>query len=179
MSFAWQITLHIGRIVFLRGSPERLYYTQRFFLGALVSAVVASVALQALQAFEVQDPWIFVLLGVFAQLTVFMLMMVILTARIARFRLARMMLALVLIHLFLSIALIAFHGLALALPGVQAVVEVITSGLYLLAVYAAGSVAAWGLGQSLMWGVGVILVYAGLSLGLAGAFQHLLSIVLS
>ena len=92
------------RVIFLRGSPERVYYTRRRFIVALLLAVAVSALVQW---FYHGDHLVFVILRVFAELTMFMLTMVFLTRRVARFRLAYLMLVLVLISLFADTFLLA------------------------------------------------------------------------
>jgi len=173
MSFIGELLVSVGRVVFMRGSPERIYYTRRLFIGALLGAVAASGVAQWLYF---GDHLAFVILRVFAELMPFMLMMVLLTARIARFRLARVMLVLVLI------SLIADGLLLLISPAVQvfdpAVAQhVLAYAVAAVASYGAASVVAWGLNKPLVRGAGVIAMYVAATLGLDLAFRHLYQIM--
>ena len=133
--------MHLWRIVFKRGSPERLYYTRRLFIVTLLLALVTSAAVQY---FYFADHITFVVLRVFAEITCFMVMMVLLTAKIARFRLARMMLVLVLLNLVADTLLLCLAPLQLldgSLLETVKLAPVLVLGA--IAVYGAGSVVAW------------------------------------
>ena len=174
MAFLWGLVTNVGRIVFLRGSPERIYYTRRLFIVSLLLAVSASAAVQLL-LFD--DGLVFTLLRVFAELTMFMLMMVILTAKIARFRLARMMLVLVLISL-LADMLLAGVGTGVSYRSAAAqVVDAIAYGVSAVALYGAANVLAWGLQRPLLWGAGGMLLYVAAASGLDAAFRGLYQIM--
>ena len=75
MTYLWTLLQNVLRIVFLRGSPERIYYTRRLFIVAVILAVLVSALVQW---FYHGDHVVFVILRVFAELTMFMLMAVLL-----------------------------------------------------------------------------------------------------
>ncbi|CAE7149479.1 GALNS [Symbiodinium necroappetens] len=153
---AYDRTLDVVRIVFLRGSPERIYYTQRLGRYSVLLAVVVSAATQAVYF---QDNVVFVILRVFAEVTMFMLMMVLLTARISRLRLAKVLLTLVLISL-LTDSVLTLSGVGLNLASIELSLRALPA--YLLAafaLYGASSVVAWGLNKPLVQGAGVMGVY--------------------
>jgi uncharacterized membrane protein YcfT len=170
MAFVLGLLRDVIRIVFLRGSPERIYYTQRLGRYSLLLAVVASAAAQALYF---QDTVVFVILRVFAEATMFMLMMVLLTAKITRLRLAKVLVVLVLISLLVD-SLLALLGIGLNLAGLEQNLRVAPA--YLLAacaLYGAASVVAWGLSKPLLQGAGVMGLYVLAVLGLDMSFRHL------
>jgi len=170
MAFVLGLLQDVVRIVFLRGSPERVYYTQRLGRYSLLLAVVASAAAQALYF---QDTVVFVILRVFAEATMFMLMMVLLTAKITRLRLAKVLVVLVLISLLVD-SLLALLGVGLNLAGIDQNLRVLPA--YLLAacaLYGAASVVAWGLSKPLLQGAGVMGLYILAVLGLDMSFRHL------
>lgn len=174
MAFLWGLVSSIGRIVFLRGSPERIYYTRRLFIVSLLLAVLASAAVQMVLF---ADHVVFVILRVFAELTMFMLMMVMLTAKIARFRLARMMLVLVLINLLADMLLVlAGAAVSYRTAGTQ-LVDGVAYVVGAIALYGAGSAMAWGLQRQLMFGVGVMLLYVAAVTGLDLAFRGLYEVM--
>ena len=174
MGFIRELLASVGRIVFLRGSPERLYYTRRLFIVSLLLAVAASAAVQ-LVLFD--DHLVFVLLRVFAELTMFMLMMVVLTAKIARFRLARMMLVLVLISLFTDLLLTLIGTVLSYRTSTAELVDTIAYGVSAVALYGGSSVVAWGLQRPLWAGAGVLLLYVIAARGLDMAFRGLYEIM--
>ena len=174
MSFLKELILHVGRIVFLRGSPERIYYTRRLFIVSLLLAVAASAAVQTV-LFD--DHVVFVILRVFAELTMFMLMMVVLTAKIARFRLARMMLVLVLISLMADTLLTLIGAVVSYRTAEPQLVDTIAYAFAAVALYGAANVTAWGLQRPLHVGAGVMLLYAIASTGLDMAFRGLYEIM--
>jgi hypothetical protein len=176
VGFLWGLVSSVARIVFLRGSPERIYYSRRLFIVSLLLAVLASAAVQLL-LFD--DHPVFMLLRVFAELTMFMLMMVVLTAKIARFRLARMMLVLVLVSLLADILLSAVGTVVSYRSAAPQVVDVIAYGVGAVAMYGAASVVAWGLQRSLPIGAAVMLLYLVTVLGLDMAFRGLYQIMAS
>ena len=176
MTYLWGLLTSVGHIVFLRGSPERLYYTRRLFIVSLLLALVASAAAQFLYF---GDPFVFVILRVFAEVTLFMLMIVLLTAKIARFRLARMMLVLVLISLFADLILVV---LSVGIPQAQVTAPLgrtVSWAVGGVALYGAGSVLAWGLRRSYFWGLGVIILYVVAVLALDSAFRELYAVMAS
>ncbi len=165
MSFLWTLLVSVLRIAFLRGSPERIYYTRRLFLFSLLLAVLASAVAQYLYH---GDHVVFVILRVFAELTMFMLFIVLMTAKIARFRLARMMLPMVLISLLMDVVLILLSPLPLA--GVS---DYVAFALGAAAGYGASSCLAWGL-KARLWQAGCyVAVYVVAVHGLDAAFRHL------
>ncbi len=177
MQFLSELLTHLWRIAFRRGSPERLYYTRRLFIVTLLLTLVASAAVQYLYF---ADPITFVVLRVFAEITCFMVMIVLLTAKIARFRLARMMLVLVLLNLVAD-------TLLLGLVPLQWVNEQLMRDMQLplalavgaIAVYGAGSVMAWGLNKTLLLGVGVILLYVLAVNALDSTFRGLFNVMVA
>jgi len=172
MTFLWELVASVLRVVFLRGSPERIYYTRRLFIGALLCAVTLSASAQWLYF---GDHVVFVILRVFAEIMPFMLMMVLLTAKIARFRLARMMLVLVLISALADALLLLISPLTwFADPAVQAGIGYMVGAA---AIYGCASVVAWGLNRPLSHGAGVIGLYVAAAVGLDLAFRHLYQIM--
>ena len=170
------LLVSVLRIIFLRGSPERINYDRRLFIVVLLGAVAASAAAQTLYF---GDHVAFTILRVFAEVTMFMVMMVLLTAKIPRFRLARMMLALVLISLLcdsLLILLSPITGLGL-LESSQA--TYIAWLVALPAIYGAASVLAWRLRKVFAHGLGVFILYVAAVVGLDMAFRHLYQIMAS
>ena len=165
MVYLWELASNVFRIVFLRGSPERVYYTRRLFIVALVLAIAASAATQALLF---GDHLTFVVLRVFSELTMFMLMMVLLTAKVARFRLVRMGLALVLISLFADLLLIALSPM-LQTNGAG----LLAFGVAGLALYGAANALAWSLRKGILNGLTYVGLYAVGVQGLDYAFRSL------
>ena len=103
--------------------------------------------------------------------------MTLLTAKIARFRLARMMLVLVLISLLtdtLMLVLSPVGGAGLWSPQAAQYVAYLLAAL---ALYGAASVVAWGLNKPLYRGAGVIGLYVLAVVGLDMAFRHLYQIM--
>ena len=168
MGYVKDLLLSVLRIVFLRGSPERIYYTRRLFIVALLLAVLASAAAQFLYH---GDHVVFVILRVFAELTLFMMMMVLLTAKIGRFRLARMMLALVLISLLADTVLVLLS--ALPLPEMEQLHDVLAYAVAAAALYGGASAMSWGLSRPLWTAVAYMAGYVVAVLALNGAFRHL------
>ena len=174
MTFAWDLFRDVIRIVFLRSSPERIYYSQRLARVSVLLAVVASAGAQALYF---QDPVVFVILRVFAEVTMFMLMMVVLTAKITRLRLARVLLVLVLISLIVD-SLLSLLGAGFNIAGLgQDVRQGLAYAVALVALYGAASVLGWGLNKPLLQGTGVIVLYVLAVLGLDMSFTHLYQLV--
>ncbi|XOV83094.1 MAG: hypothetical protein ACFHXK_19860 [bacterium] len=170
MAFVLGLLQDVVRIVFLRGSPERIYYTQRLGRYSVLLAVVASAAAQALYF---QDNVVFVILRVFAEVTMFMLMMVLLTAKITRLRLAKVLLTLVLISL-LTDSILVLLGLGLNLAAVEQAVRVLPGYLMgAIALYGASSVVGWGLSKSIVQGAGVLGAYVVAVLVLDMSFRQL------
>ncbi len=155
----------LAKVVFLRGSPERIFYTRRRFIVSLLLAVAASAAVQA---FYFNDHLVFVILRVFAELTMFMLAIVFLTRKIARFRLAYAMFVLVLISLAADLVLIV-----LSVPVPESVRGGVGYGVGLVALYGASNTVAWGLRKPLHHGAGVMALYVAAVVGLDSAFRSL------
>ncbi len=174
MGFLFGLVSSVGRIVFLRGSPERIYYTRRLFIVSLLLAVVASAAVQAVLF---NDHVVFVILRVFAEMTMFMLMMVVLTAKIARFRLARMMLVLVLISLIADVLLTVVGAGVSYRNADPELVDGIAYVVSAVALYGASSVIAWGLKRPLWFGAGVMALYVVAAVGLDLAFRGLYEVM--
>lgn len=165
MSYLISLITSVLRIVFLRGSPERIYYTRRLFIVSLFLALIMS---GLAQAFYHADHPVFVILRVFAELTMFMVMMVLLTAKIVRFRLARMMLPMVLISLMMDSVLTLLSPLPLGtLTGPLAI------ALGAIAFYGAANCLAWGLKAKLWQAAAYLLAYVAAVTGIDSAFRHL------
>ncbi len=160
-----EMTNGVYRVVFLRGSPERVHYSQRRFIVSLLLAIIASAAAQFLYF---GDHVVFVILRVFAELTMFMLTMVVLTSRIPRFRLAYLMLILVLISLFADMLLLLLSPLPLG--DAHMGIAWLVGGV---ALYGASSATAWGLKKPIQQGVLVMGVYVLLVLAINVAFRAL------
>ena len=164
-----QLVVGVLRVIFLRGSPERVHYSQlRFYIALALAVILSAVA----QHYFYADHVVFVILRVFAELTSFMLAIVLLTAKIARFRLTYMMLLLVMISIFNDSLLLLFS----VLPLEQYVMEI---GLFvgLVSLYGASSVMAWGLRKPLQSGAGVMALYVAAVVGLDLSFRFLYDIV--
>jgi len=159
----------IGRVILLRGSPERVHYSRRRFIVALLLAVAAAAAAQA---FYHLDHIVFVILRVFAEITVFMLAMVVLTAWIARFRLAYVMLLLVLISVSYDLALLLL-AVAGQILGTLPWPWYAGAPLALSGVYGAANVMAWGLRKPLLQGLLVVLAMLATSAAIEQAFRWL------
>ncbi len=151
MSYVIELLLSVLRIMFLRGSPERIYYTRRLFLVSLLLAIAVSAAAQLL--FH-GDHIVFVILRVFAEVTVFMMMMVLFTAKVGRFRLARMMLVLVLISLLADSVLVALSPLPLG-----EMTQAVAYATGAVAFYGAASAMSWGLSRPLWQAAAYLLGY--------------------
>ena len=158
----------VWRVIFLRGSPERVHYSRRRFLVGLFVAILLS---GCVQWFVHEDHVTFVVLRVFAELTMFMLAVTLLTAKVARFRLAYAMLLLVLISACADAAMLLFA----ALPPGQ-----ILSGtsivLGLAASFGAANTFAWALRKPISQGIVVVGVYLAAVWGLNLAFRALYDI---
>jgi hypothetical protein len=174
MDYLWSLLRSVGRIVFKRGSPERIYYTRRLFIVSLLLALLASGAVQYLWF---SDHLVFVVLRVFAEVTMFMVMIVLLTAKIARFRLARMMLVLVLISLLADMLLVLASPIA-SLVNLQP--ELKNLAAYVIAavaMYGAGNVLAWGLQRTYLFGIGTVLLYVIATVALDQTFRGLYEVM--
>ena len=148
MSEAVTLIRQTLRITLLRGSPERIRYRRSLAIGALLAAVVVSAAAQAAY-FGAHT--VFVILRVFAELVPFMLMMVLLTRKVVRLRLAQTMLALVLISVLHDVVLLALSPLPLGPASWPVAI-------------ALGAVAFYGGTSVLMWGARQPAVVAGMYL---------------
>ena len=169
MAYLWTLFQNVLRIVFLRGSPERIYYTRRLFIVSLILAVAASALAQWL--FH-GDHLVFMILRVFAELTMFMLMAVLLTRKIARFRLARMMAVMVLISLLADAVLIAASALPLA--GSR---DLLAYTLAAVAFYGAANSLKWGLNGAMRKALAYLGGYVAAVTGLDMAFRHLYGVI--
>ncbi len=163
----------LWRVILLRGSPERVHYSRRRFVVALLLAVAASAGAQVL--FH-EDHVVFVILRVFAELTMFMLAMVLLTARVARFRLAYVMLLLVMISLAADAVLMLLSGLFVITP-VYTARYLLLAAVSLTAWYGAGSVMAWGLRAPLSRGLLVMAAYLAAATVIDLSFRWLYDLV--
>lgn len=155
--------------MYVRGSPERILYSRRLMIVCLLLALVLSGLARHLYF---SDHMPFAILWVFAKTTMFMLWMVLLAAKVARLRLATMMLSLVLISLVVDMGYVVLSPLPLG--ELRRVVAWIWGAS---ALYGIGSVVAWARRQSLLQGLtqgaGYLVVFMGLDL----AFRHLYSII--
>ena len=154
------------RILFKGGSPERILYSRSLFLAALGAAIVASVLAQWLAH---NDHLVFVILRVFAELTMFMLWMVFLTARVARLRLANMGLVLLMISVLADVVTI------LAATALEAKVVSVVIGLVVF--YGIANVVAWAMRKPIQIGAVHFAVYLATVSGLDFAFRHFFDIV--
>ena len=178
MAFIWELLSSVFRIVFLRGSPERIYYTRRLAIVALLSAVLASGSAQWL---FFGDHVVFIILRVFAEITLFMLMMVFLTAKITRFRLARMMLVLVMISLLTDVVLVLLSPFFflewLNVDHARDYAQYLAYGFGVVAAYGAASVLSWGLRKPWVSGAMLIGTYIVGVVALNSGFRHLYQII--
>lgn len=163
------LLVNLLRIVFLRGSPERIRYDRWLFIVSLVLALCASGLVQHL---FFGDHLIFALLRVFAEVTMFMLMIVLLTAKVGRLRLANLMLVLVLINLLMDIVLL----LCAPLPDSQ-ITALLPYTLGLAAFYGGSSCVKWALRSSHLKGAGYLGVYLVAAIGLDLVFRNLYNIM--
>ena len=162
------------RVMFLRGSPERIHYTRRRFIIGLLLAIVASTLVQI---FYFNDHLVFIVLRVFAEMTMFMLAMVILTTNITRFRLAYLMLILVMISVAAD-SILLLLGLVMQLfTDHPAGRDWLAIGLGAIALYGASNVMAWGLRKKFVMGAMVMLGYVAAVLALNVSFRYLYEIV--
>lgn len=154
-----------GRIMFMRGSPERLLYSRRTMIVALLLAVLLSGAARMVYF---GDHLTFAILWAFAKTTMFMLWMVLLTAKVARLRLASMMLSLVLISLCID----GVYLLTGPLPLGEA--RTLLGRVWgLSALYGMASVVGWALRKPLGTGAMQATGYLAAVVGLDMAFRHL------
>ena len=157
------------RVMLLRGSPERVHYSRPRFLVGLALAILASGLVEWL---VYGDHIVFIILRLFAELTMFMLAVTLLTAKVARFRLAYAMLLLVWISVFTDTLLL------LAAPfELGDAAHTLGFVMGLIALYGAGNVTAWALRKPLVQGVMVMVVYAVAVIGLDLAFQTLYDMI--
>lgn len=159
------------RIMFLRGSPERILYSRKLFIGALVSALFAS---GLLQFFGYGDHLVFMILRVFAEITMFMLWMVFMTAKVARLRLANMMLILMMI----SVLVDSFTTFAL-LPTPLELRNTVGVVIGLIAAYGVSNVVAWALRKPIHIGALYFALYYAAVTGLDLAFRGLYEVMAS
>lgn len=153
------------RIMFRRGSPERILYSRRLFILALIGALVAS---SFLQFFAYGDHIVFVILRVFAEITMFMLWMVFMTSKVARLRLANMMLVLLLISIVVDlVTLIVLFPLPVEVRPQVGIV------LGLIATYGVSNVVAWALRMPIHIGAVYFGIYYAAVTGLDMAFRGL------
>ena len=157
------------RIMFLRGSPERILYSRKLFIGALASALLAS---GVLQFFGYGDHLVFVILRVFAEITMFMLWMVFMTAKVARLRLANMMLVLMMISLIVDIV-----TTLVLLPTPMEVRTSIGIVIGLVAAYGVSNVVAWALRKPVHIGALYFGLYYAAVTGLDLAFRGLYGVM--
>lgn len=155
------------RILFQRGSPERILYLRKLFITSLFGALAASALVQH---FVYLDHLVFVILRIFAELTMFMLWVVYLTAKVARLRLANMMLVLLLISITVDLSTLLV-GLFTPLEGR------IWVGIALgaMATYGIGNVVGWALRSSIQIGmlhfISYIAVVTALDLSFRGLYH--------
>ncbi len=154
------------RILFQGGSPERILYSRHLFLATLGAAIVASALAQWLAH---HDHLVFVILRVFAELTMFMLWMVFLTAKVARLRLANMGLVLLMISVLVDVVTI------LAATALEAKVVSVVVGLVVF--YGVANVVAWAMRKPIQIGAIHFALYLAAVSGLEFAFRHFFSIV--
>ncbi len=163
------IVLATLRIMYQRGSPERILYSRKLMIVCLLLALAVS-GLARVLYFGDHIP--FAILWVFAKTTMFMLWVVLLTAKVARLRLATMMLSLVLISLVVDSVYILLSPLPLG--------ELANPIAWIWgasALYGMGSVVAWARRQSLLQGLTQAGGYLAVFMGLDLAFRHLYSIM--
>ena len=165
------VAMSVVRMMLLRGSPERILYSRKLFIASLLSALLLSGLAQWL--FHGDRPE-FVILRVFAETTMFMVWIVLLTAKVARLRLASMMLSLVLMSALID-ALLALLGLVLPV-GVRVFVSA-AAGAVLL--YGGASVLAWALRKELLYGGMHVAGYAIAVYALDASFRHLFGMMVS
>ncbi|NKC01624.1 MAG: hypothetical protein GKR90_24415 [Pseudomonadales bacterium] len=155
------------RILFQRGSPERILYARKLFIASLFGAIAASALLQH---FVYLDHLVFVILRIFAELTMFMLWIVFLTAKVARLRLANMMLVLLLISILVDLTTLV---LGLVTPVEWRIWLGI--GVGAIASYGVGNVVGWALRNPIQIGMlhfyGYIAVVTALDLSFRGLYN--------
>ena len=164
----WVMAVGVCRVVLLRGSPERVHYSRRRFIVALILAVLASAGVQVL---FYEQHVVFTILRVFAELMMFMFTMVFLTAKVERFRLSYAMLLLVLISLFADCLLLLIAGFSLANYA-----NPIGLLIAAIAFYGASNTVAWALHKPLGGGLLVMAGYVAAVTGLDVAFRFLYEI---
>jgi hypothetical protein len=131
--------LDLLRILFLRGSPERILYTRSMAIGGLAVAVCLSAAAQFI---FFQDHLVFVILRVFAEVTMFMLWIAFLTAKVARLRLANAMLILVWASVLMDAVFVLVGALFSPIGAIADYAAYLWSGAIF---YGAVNVIAWAL----------------------------------
>ncbi|MEM7002225.1 MAG: hypothetical protein AAF529_15655 [Pseudomonadota bacterium] len=157
------------RIMFARGSPERILYDRKLLIVGLILALLVSAAAQW---FFFGDHLVFMILRVFAELTMFMLWMTLLTAKVARLRLAGAMLCLIWICLLGDVLLLL---LAPIMPLLAGSISPQTLGLLVAVVlaYGSASVTAWALRKPLTVGALHVLLYGVAVIALDITFRRL------
>ena len=163
------------RIAFLRGSPERILYGRGKFIAGLLLALVAA---GAAQYFYHADHLVFALLRVFAEVTIFMMWMVLLTAKVARLRLATLMLSLVGLSL-LSDGVLLLLAVPFQLLAVGDVLRDVVAFVWGAAIcYGAGSAVGWALHQrSMNNGILHVIGYVVVVAALEVSFRYLYNIM--
>lgn len=157
------------RITLLRGSPERILYDRVLMIGGLLGALVVSALTQW---FFFGDHAVFVILRVFAELTMFMLWVVLLTAKVARLRLASAMLCMVWMSLVGDSLLLLLTPLVHAQYAIspQQVGWLVAA----LVAYGAANVAGWALRKPLLpVGLLHVALYGAAVTGLDLVFREL------
>ena len=160
------------RIMFLRGSPERILYQRRDFIVSLFVAIAASAVVQFV--YFIDTP-LLAGLRVFAELTMFMLWMTLLTAKVGRLRLAQAMLILIYISIFMDSVLITCGVWQRFLPFPDVNVVAVLLGLVMC--YGGANVVAWALRKPLSAGALQMAGYALAVVALDGTFRYLFGIM--
>ena len=160
------------RIMFLRGSPERILYDRRWFILGLVAAIVLSALVQLIYF---GDTAIFAGLRVFAELTMFMLWITLLTAKVGRLRLAQAMLMLVWISVVADAVLLLLGLLGLSLPiAPRDVIAVLWAAVVC---YGVVNVIGWARREAMPAAALQVLGYVVAVVVLDGTFRYLFGIM--
>jgi hypothetical protein len=165
------IATNLLRVIFLRGSPERIHYSTKLFVVALLLAIIASGSAQVL--YFADDITLTVLRG-FCELTMFMVGVVLLTRKVARIRLARLMLVLVSISLLADVVL-SFCGL-LDIPLTTNIAHYVIG---IAAIYGASNALHWAIKGNFLLGVAGIGGYVLVVTVLYETFRGLFAIIAS
>lgn len=162
----------IFRVMLLRGSPERILYDRWLLRIGLGYALIASMAVQWIWH---GDGVVFVILQVFAEVTLFMLWMVLLTAKIGRLRLASLIMVLVWMSALAdSVLVLAGIPAALGVPvQMEAVRQILSVLIGVVLLYGASNAVSWGLRKPIPQGALQAFGYAAAVWGLVLAFQTL------